>query len=181
MIHAGGTATATLDSGHRGDILAATGLARSAVGAGSSFHDRRSGRRYHRARTRPERQRQRGLAGWFESHVDVAALNDWFAAQGATALARFNRGCRITPFINGPEYFDDLFTELHATTLPVPTGTPKPLLYLTGYGIDHSTEFGSVASGVANRSLQDVATMLAEEEAKLVFLHCSSCSWIRLH
>lgn len=54
-------------------------------------------------------------------HVTSTDLPTWFAPQFATptglaapALARYTRGNQLTPFVNGPEFFDDLFHELHA-------------------------------------------------------------------
>ena len=47
-------------------------------------------------------------------HVTTTDLPSWFAPQYAgPALARYTRGNVIRPFVNGPEFFDDLFRELH--------------------------------------------------------------------
>ena len=52
-------------------------------------------------------------------HIAVSNLHLWFAPQYATptgaaqpALAHFTRGNRVRTFVNGPEYFRDLFTTL---------------------------------------------------------------------
>lgn len=58
-----------------------------------------------------------------ERHIQFINLNDWFAPQFATptgagspALPRFTRGNKISTFINGREFFDELFRELHDAT-----------------------------------------------------------------
>lgn len=168
--HAGGTVTVTLTDAHRGDVLAATGLARTDLGSGSSLTVAPTGEEI--TAVGPDTPATTGsvdLSG-SENHVDFAVLKDWFASQDSTELARYNHGCRVTPFINGPEYFDHLFGELHATMLPAPSGSPKPLFYLTGYSIDQSTKFASEATRLANRSLQEVTTMLANGGGEARFL-----------
>jgi phosphatidylserine/phosphatidylglycerophosphate/cardiolipin synthase-like enzyme len=53
-------------------------------------------------------------------HIMSTDLPSWFAPQfatplgGAPAPARYTRGNLIQPFVNGPEFFDDLFRVLHA-------------------------------------------------------------------
>ncbi|WP_143526230.1 hypothetical protein [Roseivivax lentus] len=54
-------------------------------------------------------------------HFTTTDLHDWFPAQdavptgaAASPLQRFTKGNRITTFLNGPPYFDDLFAALHA-------------------------------------------------------------------
>jgi len=48
-------------------------------------------------------------------HIQMVDLHEWFASQFVTgsSLGRFSRGNMIKTFINGPEFFDDLFRELH--------------------------------------------------------------------
>ncbi|MDP5218555.1 phospholipase D-like domain-containing protein [Ruegeria sp. 2205SS24-7] len=170
LTHSGGTTTATLDTSHRGDILSATGIARSGLGAAPTLAIAAAGEEITaRAPSGAAASGALPLTGT-EAHIDFASLNEWFAPQGSTALQRFNRGCRVTPFINGPEFFDHLFTELHATTLPVPPGSPNPLLYLAGYAIDHSAKLASIASALPNRSLIDVTDMLSSDGAEARFL-----------
>lgn len=60
-----------------------------------------------------------------KSHVLLTNLHEWFAEQKAIPdgqtqppLQRFTRGNLITPLINGPEYFHDLFAELKAAQNP---------------------------------------------------------------
>ena len=170
LTHTGGTATVTLDTSHQGDILAATGLARSDLGAGPTLTIATAGEEITaRTPSGTPTPATVSLTG-AEAHIDFAALNDWFAPQGATVLARHNRGCRITPFINGPEFFDHIFTELHATTFPVPAGRPNPLLYLAGYAIDHSAKLAATTTGLPNRSLLEVTDMLSSGGAEARFL-----------
>ncbi len=47
-------------------------------------------------------------------HIQITHLHNWFAPQYVTAspLSRFSRGNKLVSFINGPEFFDDLFREL---------------------------------------------------------------------
>ena len=98
--------------------------------------------------------------GQNDSYLNHANLDDWFAPQTSPELANFHRGSAITPFINGPAYFGDLFSELERTTFPPPDGTPVPLFYLTGLSIDHLTNFVPAANGLANRSVTDITTCL---------------------
>jgi len=170
LTHSGGTVTATLELSHRGDVLAATGVARSSLGAAATLTVAGASEDIT-ARTRggPAVSTAVPVAA-DEAHVDVAALHDWFAPQGSSALQRYNRGCQVTPFINGPEFFDHLFTELHATTFPTPAGSPNPFFYLAGYAIDHSANLVSADLGVPNRSLIDAATMLSDGGAEARFL-----------
>ena len=48
-------------------------------------------------------------------HIQFTHVHDWIALQfvAGTPLQRFSRGNKITPFINGPEFFDEIFRELH--------------------------------------------------------------------
>ncbi len=170
VAHAGGDVTAALAEAHRGDVLAATGLDRGDLGVGSSLTvDLTDEEGTAIAPGAAATSGPVALDG-SASHVDFAVLEEWFASQGSAELERYNRGCTVTPFINGPEYFDHLFTELHATTLPAPAGSPQPVLYLTGYSIDNSTKFASEASGLENRTLEEVTSMLADGGAEARFL-----------
>ncbi len=72
-------------------------------------------------------------------HISYTNLHDWFAAQFATplsgdSLARFTRGNKVTPLINGPAFFDDLFRQLNAAR--VPGGG----FHLAGWSMDPTTE-----------------------------------------
>jgi phosphatidylserine/phosphatidylglycerophosphate/cardiolipin synthase-like enzyme len=58
-------------------------------------------------------------------HIALTDLNAWFAPQYATptgasqpALERFTRGNLVRTFVNGPEYFRDLFTTLPGAAAP---------------------------------------------------------------
>jgi phosphatidylserine/phosphatidylglycerophosphate/cardiolipin synthase-like enzyme len=59
-----------------------------------------------------------------ERSVAFTDLEDWFAAQNATVpvgsptLARFTRANLLTPFVNGPEFFEDLFAALRDAQAP---------------------------------------------------------------
>jgi phosphatidylserine/phosphatidylglycerophosphate/cardiolipin synthase-like enzyme len=47
-------------------------------------------------------------------HVMSTNLPDWFAQQFAgAALPRYTRGNTVRTFVNGPEFFDNLFREIH--------------------------------------------------------------------
>jgi phosphatidylserine/phosphatidylglycerophosphate/cardiolipin synthase-like enzyme len=72
-----------------------------------------------------------------QSGVAFTNLNDWFAPQftGTTALARFIRGNLLTPFVNGPEYFNDLFPALRDAQA---TGCG---LHLAGWSMRPQTKF----------------------------------------
>jgi len=50
-------------------------------------------------------------------HLMLTNLFDWLAPQFATpvsgsSLARFSRGNKVTPFADGPDFFDDMFREI---------------------------------------------------------------------
>jgi phosphatidylserine/phosphatidylglycerophosphate/cardiolipin synthase-like enzyme len=53
-------------------------------------------------------------------HLTFTDLGDWFQPQTATGLAtghnRYTRGNKLTPFVNGPAYYDVLFGHLNTAT-----------------------------------------------------------------
>ncbi|MEM9549683.1 MAG: phospholipase D-like domain-containing protein [Pseudomonadota bacterium] len=158
--------TATLEPVHRGNALAATGLTRADLTAESRLIVASTGEEAAFAGpTGAVPAAGLDLSGGTATHLDLALLNDWFADQGSGALARFTRGNRITPLINGPAYFDALFTELHDTG-----GAAPPAFYLSGSVIEHEAVLASAASGVANRSLDTLIPALAGEGGEARFL-----------
>src|SRR6266404_4552110 len=77
-----------------------------------------------------------------QRHITYTNLFDWFAEQNAiptsatvSPLERFTRNNKITPLVNGPEFFDDLFRRLQEAR--VPTGG----FHLTGWSMFPETEF----------------------------------------
>jgi phosphatidylserine/phosphatidylglycerophosphate/cardiolipin synthase-like enzyme len=79
-----------------------------------------------------------------QRHVAFTDLNDWFASQfvtptpaGTQPLARFTRGNKLTPLVNGPTYFDDLFRKLQAARTAGATGG----FHLAGWAMFPQTEF----------------------------------------
>ena len=162
-----GAVTATLLPEHRGNVLAALNLNRSSLGAGARLRASTAGEEV--ALATPEgRTPADGLdLSTQPAHLDIAVLNDWFGPQGSAALRRFSRGNTVTPYVNGPAFFDVLFRELHAYT---PHGTTPPAFYLAGFAIDHTTKFVPDSSGLAHRSLQDLARQLAEDGGEARFL-----------
>ncbi len=56
-----------------------------------------------------------------QRHISFTNLHDWFAEQLAIhvdptqpVIERYTRDNRLTPLVNGPAFFDDLFRQLHA-------------------------------------------------------------------
>jgi phosphatidylserine/phosphatidylglycerophosphate/cardiolipin synthase-like enzyme len=85
-----------------------------------------------------------------QRHVTFTDLHDWFAPQfvsptpaGAEALARFTRGNRLTPLVNGPEFFDDLFRRLQDARLAGSNGG----FHLAGWAMFPETEFTQRRAG----------------------------------
>lgn len=77
-----------------------------------------------------------------QRHVLATKATSWFAAQtaipaGETAspLARYTRGNRFTPLVNGPEFFDDLFRRLQEAR------TANGRCDLAGWSMVPQTEF----------------------------------------
>ena len=164
----GGPVSALLQPSHRGNVLAATGLPRATLGAGARLIASAADEEVALATPEGATPRATGLdLSGQPAHLDIAALNDWFGPQGSAALRRFSRGNRMTPYVNGPAFFDVLFQELHAYT---PGGPTPPAFYLAGFAIDHSTKFVPESSGLAHRSLEDVARQLALDGGEARFL-----------
>jgi len=99
-------------------------------------------------------------------HVAVTDLYAWFATQNATpdgtagpSLERFHRKCRITPFLNGIEFFDNLFAELNAAAR-----APNAGFHHVGWAISPSHEFVTPPDGAPDdyaASLESAAQLLA--------------------
>ena len=81
---------------------------------------RRHGYRAHPRRGRRGRDRARSRSRPQARHVTFTDLERWFAPQYANAalppgfapLADYTRGNRVTPFVNGLEYYEDLLAKL---------------------------------------------------------------------
>jgi phosphatidylserine/phosphatidylglycerophosphate/cardiolipin synthase-like enzyme len=102
-------------------------------------------------------------------HVAAADLHAWFAPQGVsgTALARYRRGCRIRPLVNGREFFDDLFQELHQAGLSGGGG-----LDLAGWAMHPEQRFARPPAGAP----ADYPTTLVEAVNRLAGQH--GCSFL---
>jgi phosphatidylserine/phosphatidylglycerophosphate/cardiolipin synthase-like enzyme len=81
-----------------------------------------------------------------QRHVTFTDLHDWFAPQFVTptpavteALARFTRDNELTPLVNGPEFFDDLFRRLQDARVAAATSVGG--FHLTGWSMFPETEF----------------------------------------
>jgi phosphatidylserine/phosphatidylglycerophosphate/cardiolipin synthase-like enzyme len=79
-----------------------------------------------------------------QRHVTFTDLHDWFAAQfvtptpaGTQALERYTRGNKLTPLVNGPAYFDDLFRKLQDARAAGVNGG----FHLAGWAMFPQTEF----------------------------------------
>lgn len=77
----------------------------------------------------------------FQRHITYTNLFDWFADQGAVPIAatvspleRFTRNNKVTPLVNGPAFFDELFRRLQDAR--VPTGG----FHLAGWSMFPDTE-----------------------------------------
>lgn len=77
-----------------------------------------------------------------QRHITYTNLFDWFAEQNAipvtatvSPLQRFTRNNKVTPLVNGPAFFDDLFRRLQEAR--VPTGG----FHLAGWSMFPDTEF----------------------------------------
>lgn len=161
-----GNASGTLDASHRGNVLSALGVSRNEVPAGSVLRlDAGTNDLTVVTPGSPPAADQVAVDS-DTAHVDVTALQDWFGPQGSNALAEFNRGCTVTPFINGPEYFDHLFAELHDLS----NQALPPLFYLTGYSMHHKPKLASQAAGLTHRTLKDVAESIAGANGEARFL-----------
>ncbi|WP_293676429.1 hypothetical protein [uncultured Phenylobacterium sp.] len=163
----GGPTSAVLQSSHRGNVLAATGLTRAGLGAGSRLIIPAAGEELALA-TAAGKAEPAGLdLSGQPAHLDIAALNDWFGPQGSAALRRFSRGNRVTPYVNGPAFFNELFRELHAYT---PGAATPPAFYLAGFAIDHAANFVPESSGLPHRSLETFARQFAQDGGEARFL-----------
>lgn len=165
---AAGPLTFSLGAAHRGDLVAASGLDRTAFDTALSL-DVSGGAAVSAAK--PGTAFPDGMATVTpaDSHIDRALLSQWFAPNGSAALPRFTRGNRVQPFINGPEYYADLFAELNALAAPG-ADTANGVFYVTGYSLNHDAPLVPESSGLMHRTVADVATALAEGGAEARFL-----------
>lgn len=165
MLFTLGTRDFIIEPAHAGDILAAAAITRSELGAGTVLRWRRGGEATAIQLATPD-----GAFGVDEitissttPYVTASHSDLWFADQQATGLARTTRGNRVTPFINGPEFFEDIFTELHAISATTP-----PALYLTGYAINHDAILGPTS--VTNRTLLELVRAIEAAGGESRFL-----------
>lgn len=165
---AGGPLSITLAPGDRGDLVGASGLHRSDFDAATSI-DLSGGAQVLVAT--PDASFPSGTATIAprDSHLDLAVLNDWIAANGSAALPRYTRGNRVQTYINGPEYYADLFKELNDIVAPSAT-TANGLFYLTGYSLFHDTPLVPTSLGLTHRTVVDVTTAMAAGDAEARFL-----------
>ncbi len=161
--------TATLAAGHGGDVLAATGLGRADLTAGSRLIVAAPGEDITQANASGALAHGTtlDLTGGGPAHLDVARLEDWFGPQGRSDFARFSRGNTVTPLINGPAFFDVLFTALERTD---DTADKAAAFYLAGYAINDTAKLASAGSGVTNRSLADLIPAFAHDDGEARFL-----------
>jgi phosphatidylserine/phosphatidylglycerophosphate/cardiolipin synthase-like enzyme len=162
---AAGPLTFTLAPAHRGDLPAAAGLDRAAFDAATSINVA-DGAPVLAATPGASFPTGTASVTTADSHLDLAVLHDWLAPNGAPGLPRFTRGNRVRPFVNGPEYFADLFTELNAPG----TAGADGLFYLTGYSLFHDTSLVPASLGLAQRTVADVARAMAAGGAQARFL-----------
>ena len=167
----GGPLTFNLAASDRGDLVAASGLDRAAFDAATSI-DLASGAQVIAAT--PDASFPSGVAtvAPSDSDIELAVLNDWFAANGSAALPRFTRGNRVQAFINGPEYYADLFSELNGIVAPGAT-TANGLFYLTGYSLFHDTPLVPTSLGFTHRTVADVTRAMAGGGAQARNLACA--------
>ena len=106
-------------------------------------------------------------------HILSTDLPSWFAPQfatplgGAPAPARYTRGNVIQPFVNGPEFFDDLFRELHAAR------NANGGFHLTGWSMFPDEDFTTVRPGDPAdlaRTLHEAAQRIAADGGAARFL-----------
>ena len=154
----------TLAAGDRGDILNAPDLDRSAITAGSTLELAPATDQIAAATSAGAIAGRTADIDATTNHIDIALLDRWFARQSGT-LPDFTRRNRVTPFVNGIEFFDEFFTELNDYD---PAGI-APVLYLAGYAIDHE---GTLVANAAfpERSLQDMVTRMVADGAEARFL-----------
>ena len=165
---AAGPLPISLAASHRGDLVAASGLSRAAFDTATSI-DLAGGAQVIAAT--PAAPFPSGVATVTpsDSHIDLAVLNDWIAANGSAALPRFTRGNRVKTYINGPEYYADLFAELNGIVAPGAT-TANGLFYLTGYSLFHDTPLVPTSLGFTHRTVADVTRAMAAGGAQARFL-----------
>jgi phosphatidylserine/phosphatidylglycerophosphate/cardiolipin synthase-like enzyme len=107
-------------------------------------------------------------------HITYTNLDKWFAPQlaipvGATVppLAQFTRGNKVTPYVNGPPFFEHLFRRLHEAR------TPGAGFHLTGLGVSPETEMTRRRAGDPSDlalTLADAARLIGEDGGGCRFL-----------
>lgn len=158
-----------LAASDNGDMVAASGLSRADFDAAVSL-DVSAGSAV--AAATPQTAFPTGIVPFTaaDSHIDLAVLDQWLAPNGAAALPRFTRRNRVTAFVNGPEYFADLFTELNAMVTADPPLSPPGLFYLTGYSLMHDIPLIPTSLGLPHRTVAAVAAAMAAQGAEARFL-----------
>jgi phosphatidylserine/phosphatidylglycerophosphate/cardiolipin synthase-like enzyme len=107
-----------------------------------------------------------------QRHAAFTDLADWFAPQFATPaepLARYTRGNLLTPLVNGPKYFDDLFRRLQDARAAAGNGG----FHLTGWAMFPETEFtGRLPSDPSDLpiTLKQAATLIGQAGGGTRFL-----------
>ncbi len=107
-------------------------------------------------------------------HILLTNLHDWFAQQCASndvnqadVLKRYWRGCKVTPFVNGPAFFDDLFRELHDAR------RPQGGFHLCGWSMMPGVEYSKVRAADPTNlktTLKDAAEAIGKDGGRCCFL-----------
>jgi len=171
----GGAGPVTLGAADLGDALTALGITRAALSSGSTIDVAAGADVVATSAGAPFPTGVVSLSPG-TSHVTVASLESWFAAQGAASLQRFTRGNTVVPFADGAVTFADLFAELDAAVAAGNQGA----FYVTGYSLQHAATLGPPGT---RRTVEDVATAmgLAGGDPRFLALQMLQLnpSWVR--
>lgn len=108
-------------------------------------------------------------------HIMFTNLRLWFAKQcavptgaGSSPLLKYSRGNRVTPFVNGPDFFDDLFRQLH-NAAQISNGG----YHLAGWSMFHDRELTKKKDGDTSDlplTLKAAAELIGTRGGKCRFL-----------
>jgi phosphatidylserine/phosphatidylglycerophosphate/cardiolipin synthase-like enzyme len=168
-VSVGAGAPVTLTPAHRGNVLTAAGIGRAAIG-GRTLDITDAGEAAVAVSETADPAAVVAAPGGLvaltstTSHVTIAPLAAWFAAQGSTALERYTRGNRVVAFADGIATYADLFGELDAAI----TAGGDGAFYVTGYSLQQQPMLGP--STLAHRSVADVAAAMVAAGGQPRFL-----------
>lgn len=152
----GSTGPVTLTAAHQGNALAALGITRTALSAGSTLDVSDDDEVVATAEGAAFPDGLVPITSTTRS-VTVATVHDWLAEQQAGSLERFTRGNAVRPFADGVATYADLFTELNQAVAAGPDGA----FYVTGYSLHHDAELVPESAATPIRSVEGIAEAMA--------------------